>query len=81
MGNQIVHLDPETMTKVAMWRAKSESGQMTIDEYKQAILDLRGARMNALASQSKSKAGKGGSRKASTPVRSADDMLNELDGV
>lgn len=79
MTTNPVHLDPETMTKVAQWRAKEAQGTMTIDDYKQAILDLRGARMNATAAASKSKSS--GSKRASTPIKSADDLLSELEGL
>jgi hypothetical protein len=69
------HLDPDTMTKVAFWRAKSLSGDMTLDEYKQAILEIRAARTNAASTKPKSTA------KAKAPARSTDDLLNELDSI
>lgn len=75
-----VHLDPDTMTKVAKWRALQASGTMTLDDYKLAILDLRQSRLNAQA-QPKAKSGGKKASVAKGPAKSTDDMIGELDSL
>lgn len=57
----------EMQSKIATWRAKSAAGQMTVEDYKEALLALRESRRNA---QNVSQASK--TRKANAqPVNTA----------
>jgi hypothetical protein len=70
-------LDPEIQSKLALWKAKAADGTITVDDMKAAIFCLRANRKAAqLANESSG-------RKASTkkPTRSADEMLDELEGL
>lgn len=68
---------PEIINKVNEWRRKAADGTITLEEQKEAILLLRQNRTSALTA---SAAGKKKSS-AKKPAKSADELLNELDGL
>jgi hypothetical protein len=69
-------LDPEIQSKLALWRAKAADGTITLDDMKAAIICLRANRKAAqLANESS------GRKAAKKPTRSADEMLDELEGL
>lgn len=68
-------MTPELNSQIAIWRARC-SGQgdpMTLEEYKKAILLLRGGRVAALAASDSSK-----KKAAKAAIPNADDLLDEL---
>lgn len=68
---------PEIINKVNEWRRKAADGTITLEEQKEAILLLRQNRTSALTA---SAAGKK-KPSAKKPAKSADELLNELDGL
>lgn len=70
-------ITPELQSQIAIWRAKSADGTITLDEMRQAIILMRGGRTGAQEAAAAS--GKKSSTKK--PVRKADDMLSELEGL
>lgn len=46
---------PELASKIALWRQKSAEGTMTIEEYREAIAELRAGRVTAAQSKAKPK--------------------------
>ena len=66
---------PELQSKIQMWKQKSLDGTITIEEMKEAIIHLRGDRPSSADAPKASKS------RTKGPVRSADDMLGELDGL
>lgn len=63
---------PLTQAVIADYREKARLGTLTIDEMREAIVHLRGAR-TAAPPPSK--------RAAATPAPSVDDLFNELDNL
>ena len=65
---------PETINRINELRRKMADGTITLEEQKQGIILLRANRTSALStSKSPSKA------KAKKVIKSADDLLSELD--
>lgn len=64
--------------QVEIWRAKCRDGTMTLEEYKQVIVQLRAGRAATpqATGGSKSKA-----KATAKPAVSGDDLLSELDGL
>lgn len=67
-------MTPEIQSRIAIYRAKIADGTITLDEMKQAVLEIRGPRRNAATSSDQAKR-----TKAKKVVQSADDMLKELE--
>lgn len=67
---------PELANKVAQWRQKQASGQMTIEEWKAVYTDLRQARASAQAASSASK-----SKKASKAPVNTEALKEGLRGL
>lgn len=66
----------EMQAKLAEWRKKSAEGTLTLEEMKQAIVELRAGRQAAGAAASVAK------RKAAAKViPNADELLGELDDI
>lgn len=40
-------ISPELQSRIATWRAKAADGSITLDEMREAIIQLRGARLTA----------------------------------
>lgn len=66
----------ETQQKIAVWRAKAAQGGLTLEENKEIIALLRADRKTAIAQTPAAKR-----KKAKKEVKSADDLLKELDGL
>lgn len=64
-------LSPETLSKFAEWRRKSNDGTITIEEQREAVNALRGDRRTAETPTKTSRASK-------APARSSDDLLGDL---
>lgn len=64
--------------QVDIWRAKCRDGTMTLEDYKQVIVQLRAGRAATpqATGGSKSKA-----KATAKPAVSGDDLLSELDGL
>lgn len=71
-------MTPELNSKIANWRARcnGQGEPMTIEEYQEAMIELRGGRMQALKASDAAKRGK-----AKAAIPDADDLLGELGGV
>lgn len=71
-------MTPEVQAKIANWRARcaGQGDPMTLEEYKEAILILRGGRQQALKASDSSKR-----TKAKAAIPDADDLLSELGGL
>ena len=69
-------ISPELSAKIAVWRQKSLDGTITIEEQREAVRLMREGRLAAAQASSASKR-----IKAKAEVPSADDLLNELDGI
>lgn len=67
---------PETLSRIAILKAKLEDSTITMEEMREAVRLLRRDRLSA---QTASEAGRRAKAKAIIP--SADDMLNELEGL
>lgn len=48
----------ELQAKFAVWRQRIKDGTMTVDDYKEAIMNIRGDRKSAAISSEKSKVAK-----------------------
>jgi len=67
-------ISPELQSKIANWRRRSLTGEITLDEMKEAVLLIRGQRSSAAAAAATASAGK----RKKAPAKNVDDMLNEL---
>lgn len=67
-------LTPEVQSRLAALRAKATANTLTLEEMREAIVLMRGSRLQAAETAKKSR-----SKKA--PARSADDLLAELGGI
>lgn len=70
-------ISPELQSKIALWRAKSQEGTITLEEMREAIILMRGGRKTAQEAAASS----GKKASAKKPARAVDDMLNELEGL
>lgn len=66
-------MTPDLQAKVSLWRARGASGDLTLEEAREALAYLRGERKFAAAATDKAKRSK-----AIKTIPSADDLLNEL---
>lgn len=69
-------LPAETLAKIAVWRQKAVEGTLTLDEMKEAITLLRQGRTSAAVSSETARR-----KKAVAAIPSADDLMNELEGL
>lgn len=67
---------PELQNQINNWRIKAIEGTLTTEEARESIKALRAGRLAAQEASARSK-----SRKAKKPVKNADDMLGELEGL
>lgn len=68
-------MSPEAQQRIQIIRQKAADGTATLEDFKEAILLMRGDRKNAAA------ASEGARKRNSAPkaqIKSADDMLDEL---
>lgn len=65
---------PEVQNQINQWRAKANAGTLSLEEMKAAVLLMRGDRKSAHATSETARRSK-----AKKEVRSADDLLGELD--
>lgn len=66
-------ISPELQAKLAIWKQKAISDTLTIEEMREAITLLRGDRRSASEATKRTKAKKA--------VKSADELLGELEGL
>lgn len=71
---------PEVESKIAIWRAKAAEGTLTIEEMREAIIELRQGRVSAAYASEGARTKKAA---ASKPAASIDpnDLLSELEGL
>lgn len=67
---------PETLNRIAQLRAKVADGTITMEEMKEGVLLLRQDRKLAASSSDTARRAK-----AKAVIPSADDLLNELEGL
>lgn len=68
-------LSPEQQTRLAHYRELNARGELSIDQLKEAVIMMREARVAAqVANAASGKAKK-------KPVKSADDLLGELENL
>ncbi len=67
---------PELQSRILLWRHKAEEGTLTKDEMREAVIAMREGRLSASAASDKSRA-----KKALKAIPSADDLLNEIEGL
>jgi hypothetical protein len=66
---------PELLAKIAVYKAKIAEGTITVEDYRQAVLDIRGDRKNAAVASEQSKR-----QKAKAVVPDAKALLAGLMG-
>lgn len=66
----------ELQAKISNWRIKASSGELTLDEMKEAIVYLRAGRISAASQTTAARA-----KKAKAVIPSADEMLDDLDNM
>lgn len=64
---------PEIIAKIAVWRAKAAAGDMSVEEYREAIAAIRGDRKSAAVASENSKR-----KKAAAVIPDAKALLGEL---
>ncbi len=69
-------MSPELVSKIAIWRQHAAAGTLTQDQMKEAIMALRADRVGASIASAASQR-----KKAKAEIPSADDLLDELDGL
>lgn len=69
-------ISPELQSKIASWRLRAATNELSLEEMKEAVKLLRQGRF---AAASAGAAAKRGAKKAAAPA--ADDMLSELDDL
>jgi hypothetical protein len=65
------------MTQIVQWRAAALSGDLTLDQMREAVKALRANRLAAATASAKALKG----TKPKKEVRSADDLLGDLEGM
>lgn len=70
----LMSVSPEMMTKIADWREKARSGQLTRDEMREAIVFLRAERQAVPPAAARS-------TKAQAASVNTDDLLGQLDNL
>jgi len=66
----------ELQQKISIWRQRAATGDLTLDEMREAIKFLRAGRVNAAASAATTKR-----KAAQAAIPSAADLLSELEGL
>ena len=69
-------ISPETASKIAVWRAKSADGTLTIEELREAIKIMRQDRISAAHASATSR-----QAKAKTVIPAAADLLSAMKGL
>lgn len=69
-------MSPEMTAKIAAWRQKAAEGALTLEDMKEIIPALRGDRRSAAESSEHAKRAR-----AKKEIKSADELLNELEGL
>lgn len=69
-------ITPELQALFAEWRAKTADGTITLDEMKAAVKAMRENRRGAAAASEQARR-----TKARGAVKTADELLNELEGL
>lgn len=69
-------LTPEAQQKIADWRRRAATNELTLEEMKEAIIYLRAGRLAAATQTAAAKR-----KKAIAEIPHADDMLGELEGM
>ena len=69
-------MTPEIAARISALRSKAEAGTATLDDYREGVRLMRGDRVGAAGASEKSRR-----VKAKAEVKSADAMLDELEGV
>jgi hypothetical protein len=69
-------LSPELQARIVEWRRKSLDGTITLEEQREAVKLMREGRLAAAQAQSAARR-----KKAVAEIKSADDMLDELDSI
>ena len=69
-------ISPELQAKIALWRAKAADGTLSREEMREAILAIRGDRKNAAAASDQARR-----TRAKKEIKSADELLGELEGL
>lgn len=64
-------ISPELQSRLAIWRAKAADGTITLEEMRQVVAELRGARLSAGQAPTKS----------TKPKLDATSLLNQLKGL
>ena len=67
---------PEQQAKIAVWRQKAMEGTLSLEEQKEAVVMLRAGRRSAAAASEQARRSR-----ARKEIPSAEEMLNELDGL
>lgn len=70
---------PELLNQIAVWRQKSTDGTITLEEMREAVKVLRAGRVSAITEAGVAK--RASAKKSKGPVRSADDLLGDLDKI
>jgi hypothetical protein len=66
----------EMQAKIAAWREKEATTGLDLEDMKQIVAMLRGERKSAATSSDQAKRAR-----AKKEIKSADDLLNELEGL
>ena len=69
-------MTPELQSKITMWRSRAATGDLSLDEMREALAYLRGERKSAASATSVAKR-----TKAIKAIPSADDLLSELGDI
>jgi len=68
----------ELQSKIANWRLRAATNELTLEEMKEAVIYLRSDRMAAAKASSETKSKR---KKAFAEIPSQSDMLDELEGL
>ena len=69
-------MTPETISKIAHWRAKQREGELSQADMLEIIRTLRGERVGAAMASAKTKVAK-----AKAEIPNANDLLDELGAI
>lgn len=69
-------MTPELQSKITIWRARAAEGTLSIEEMREAVAVIREGRLGAAHASEASKRSR-----AKKEIKSADEMLNELEGL
>ena len=65
---------PETLNRIAQYRAKMADGTITLDDLRSAVILMRSDRITAVSTA-------GAPKRSKAPAKSAESMLSELDNL